>query len=111
MPGRTPPFESRLAPFHRAADDYSKRCGKSTRRESMDQRIINLYHHFTHGGINRRQFLDQLTEKVGSAPPAAPPLPLLQNDYANAALAEPDDPPPVAQHGSYDSPDVRTSGD
>jgi hypothetical protein len=26
----------------------------------MDQRIINLYDQFTHGGMNRRDFLDRL---------------------------------------------------
>ena len=33
----------------------------------MDQRIINLYDQFTHGGMNRRDFLDRLA-----------PQPLLQ---------------------------------
>ena len=27
----------------------------------MDQRIINLYDSFTHGAMNRRDFLDRLT--------------------------------------------------
>ncbi len=28
----------------------------------MDQKIIDLYDRFTHGGINRREFLDRLAE-------------------------------------------------
>ena len=28
----------------------------------MDQRIINLYDRFTHGGMSRREFLDRLAE-------------------------------------------------
>ena len=33
----------------------------------MDQKIINLYDRFTHGGMNRREFLDRLAELAGSA--------------------------------------------
>jgi len=31
----------------------------------MDQRIIDLYDGFTHGGISRRAFLDRLTQIAG----------------------------------------------
>ena len=37
----------------------------------MDQRVINLYHRFTHGGISRREFLDRLADLTGSAAAAA----------------------------------------
>ena len=57
----------------------------------MDQRIIDLYDSFTHGGINRRQFLDRLAEIAGSGAAALALLPLLQNDYARAATVAPDD--------------------
>ena len=43
----------------------------------MDQRIINLYDRFTHGGMNRRDCLDRLAELAGSAAAAAALLPLL----------------------------------
>ena len=36
----------------------------------MDQHIIDLYDRFTHGGINRRDFLDRLADS-----PAPPPRP------------------------------------
>jgi carboxymethylenebutenolidase len=52
----------------------------------MDQRIIDLYDRFTHGGINRREFLDRLTDIAGSSAAALALLPLLQNDYARAAI-------------------------
>src|ERR1700746_2037963 len=65
---------------------YSKRRRKSIRSEIMDQRIINLYHHFTHGGMNRREFLDRLAELVGSTAAAAALFPLVQNNYAQTAL-------------------------
>ncbi|MBV9234761.1 MAG: dienelactone hydrolase family protein [Xanthobacteraceae bacterium] len=57
----------------------------------MDQRIINLYDRFTHGFINRREFLDRLGELAGSAAAAAALVPLLQNDPAKAAAVAPDD--------------------
>ena len=57
----------------------------------MDQRIIDLYDSFTHGGINRREFLDRLAEIAGSSAAALALLPLLQNDYARAATVAPDD--------------------
>jgi len=50
----------------------------------MDQRIIKLYDRFTHGDINRREFLDRLAELAGSSAGAMALLPLLQNDYAKA---------------------------
>ncbi len=50
----------------------------------MDQRIIDLYDSFTHGSINRREFLDRTARIAGSAAAAAALLPLLQNDYAKA---------------------------
>src|SRR6202158_4279298 len=63
----------------------------------MDQKIINLYDRFTHGGMNRREFLDRLAELAGSSAAAVALLPLLQNDYARAAIVPPD------ERVSYDS--------
>ena len=54
----------------------------------MDQRIIDLYDSFTHGGINRREFLDRLSGIAGSSAAALALLPLLQNDYARAATVQ-----------------------
>src|SRR5437660_12510905 len=78
--------------------------------EIMDQRIINLYHLFTHGGMNRREFLDRLAEMVGSTAAAVALVPLLQNDYAKAAIVAPDDPRLAAERVSYDSPKGKISG-
>ena len=50
----------------------------------MDQRIIDLYDSFTHGFINRREFMDRLGVLAGSTAAATAILPLLQNDYALA---------------------------
>jgi carboxymethylenebutenolidase len=50
----------------------------------MDQRIIDLYDDYTHGGMNRRTFLDRLAAMVGSVAGATALLPVLQNNYAHA---------------------------
>ena len=69
----------------------------------MDQKIVDLYDSFTHGGMNRRQFLDRLTEMAGSSAAAVALLPLLQNDYARAAIVPADDPRLAIDKISYDS--------
>ena len=58
----------------------------------MDQKIINLYDRFTHGAMARREFLDRLAQLAGSTAAAAALLPLLQNDYAQAAIVADNDP-------------------
>ncbi len=58
---------------------------------SIDREIIQLYDRFTHGGMDRRAFMEHLTRLAGSAGAAAAMLPLLQNDYARAETVKPDD--------------------
>jgi carboxymethylenebutenolidase len=77
---------------------------------SMDQRIINLYDRFTHGGMTRRDFLDRLAELAGSSAAAVALLPLLQNDYAQAAIVAQDDGRLAADRISYDSPKGKIAG-
>jgi carboxymethylenebutenolidase len=69
----------------------------------MDQRIIDLYDAFTHGGIGRRAFMRRLAGLTGSAAAAAAILPLLRNDYAQAAFVAPDDPRLVSERVNYPS--------
>ena len=76
----------------------------------MDQKIINLYDRFTHGGMNRREFLDRLAELAGSTAAAAALLPLLQNDYARAAIVAADDGRLATERVSYDSPKGKING-
>ena len=76
----------------------------------MDQKIIDLYDRFTHGGIDRRQFLDRLTEIAGSGAAALALLPLLQNDYARAAVVAPDDARLAIDTVSYDAHGARING-
>jgi carboxymethylenebutenolidase len=76
----------------------------------MNQRIIDLYDRFTHGGINRREFLDRLAEIAGSSAAALALLPLLQNDYARAAVVAPDDQRLAIDTVSYDAQGAKISG-
>ncbi len=76
----------------------------------MDQRIVDLYHHFTHGGMSRRAFLDRLTELAGTAAAAAAMVGLLQNDYAKAAIVAADDARLAIDRVSYDSPKGKIGG-
>jgi carboxymethylenebutenolidase len=76
----------------------------------LDQRIVDLYDRFTHGGMNRRDFLDRLASLAGSAVAAAALLPLLQNDYAKAAIVAPDDARLAIDTISYEAPGAKISG-
>jgi carboxymethylenebutenolidase len=57
----------------------------------MDQKFINLFDVFTHGGMNRREFMDKLTLMAGSTAAASVVLGTLQNNYAVAAITEAND--------------------
>src|ERR1044071_6220090 len=69
----------------------------------IDQRIVNLYDRFTHGGMSRRDFLDRLAALTGSSATATALLPVLANDYARAAIVADDDPRLVSDRIAYDS--------
>ncbi len=71
----------------------------------MDQRIIDLYDHFTHGGMSRRAFLDRLAALAGSAAGATALLPILQNNYAQAQTVQENDPRIVGE--TVDIPGVQ----
>lgn len=75
----------------------------------MDQSIIDLYDRYTHGELNRRTFLERLAGIAGSTAAALALLPLLQNDYARAALVAPDDPRLVINTIQYESSPTLTS--
>ena len=58
----------------------------------MDQKYINLFDRFTHGGMSRREFLEKLSLMAGSSAAAFAILPVLENNYANAGVVEATDP-------------------
>lgn len=76
----------------------------------MDQRIIDLYDAFTHGLIDRRSFMDRLAAMAGSTAAALALLPMLQNDYARAAIVPADDARLAIDTVSYDAGGTRISG-
>jgi carboxymethylenebutenolidase len=69
----------------------------------MDQKIIDLYDQFTHGGLSRREFMDRLRKLAGSTAAAVALLPLLQNDYAKAQIVPADDGRLATERVSFDS--------
>lgn len=76
----------------------------------MDQKIINLYDRFTHGGMSRRAFLDRLADLAGSTAAAAALLPLLQNNYAQAAMVPADDRRLATERASFDTAKGKIGG-
>ncbi|HEY3920130.1 MAG TPA: dienelactone hydrolase family protein [Stellaceae bacterium] len=58
----------------------------------MDQKIIELYDDFTHRHLDRRLFLERLTQLVGSTAVAMSVMTALRSDYARAATIAIDDP-------------------
>jgi carboxymethylenebutenolidase len=54
----------------------------------MDRRIIELYDEYTHRPLERRVFLQRLAVLAGSSGAAYALLPLLENNYARAAIVD-----------------------
>jgi carboxymethylenebutenolidase len=77
---------------------------------NLDQRVIDLYDDFTHGGISRRDFLDRLGTLAGSTAAATALLPLLQNNYAQAAIVADNDTRLVTERVAFDSPKGKING-
>jgi len=63
----------------------------------MEQKFIDLFDRYTHGGMNRRDFLERLTALAGSTAAATALLPVLENNYAHAGMVPEDDPALVAE--------------
>lgn len=57
----------------------------------ISKAIISLYDEYTHAPLLRRDFIKRLAALVGSSAAAYAILPMLENNYALAAIIEPDD--------------------
>ena len=57
----------------------------------MRQEIIDLYDAYTHERLDRRIFMDRLARMAGGTAAAAALIPVLQANYAKAAIVPPDD--------------------
>jgi carboxymethylenebutenolidase len=58
----------------------------------MEQKVIDLYDRYTHGGMSRRAFFDKLVMLAGGTAAASALLPVLENNYAYADTVAEDDP-------------------
>ncbi len=67
----------------------------------MDQKIINLFDRFTHGGMNRRDFMEKLSLLAGNTAAATALLPVLENNYARADILPEGDPRITTQNLDY----------
>jgi carboxymethylenebutenolidase len=76
----------------------------------VDQKIIDLYDEFTHGGISRRNFLDRLAQVAGGSAAALALLPALQNNYALAQIIAENDDRLAVGRGEYDAAGGKMSG-
>ena len=68
----------------------------------MEQKYINLFDRFTHGGMNRREFMEKLTILAGSTTAATALLPILENNYAHADILPEGDPRIVSETLKYE---------
>jgi carboxymethylenebutenolidase len=57
----------------------------------MDQQIINLYDEYTHKPLSRSDFIGRLAKMVGSTAAALAILPMLENNYVQAATETDED--------------------
>ena len=76
----------------------------------MDQRFIDLYDEFTHGTMSRRDFMGRLAKLAGSTAAAAALMPMLQNNYAEAAIVAEDDDRLVTETASFEVDGTTMSG-
>ncbi len=67
----------------------------------MDQRMIDLYEEYTHGLLDRRQFLKRLSILTGSTAAGLTLLPLLERSHALAQIVPKDDPRLQTEHLKY----------
>ncbi|HEV3177846.1 MAG TPA: dienelactone hydrolase family protein [Stellaceae bacterium] len=58
----------------------------------MDQRLVDLFNHYTHGGMSRRAFLDRFAALAGGGAAASALLPLIDYNYAKAETVAESDP-------------------
>jgi carboxymethylenebutenolidase len=77
---------------------------------TVSQDIINLFDRFTHGGMDRRSFMQRLTQLAGGTAAASALLSVLENNYAHAEMVAADDSRLKAEDTSYPGPDGAING-
>lgn len=76
----------------------------------MEQRIIDLYDRYTHGGMSRRAFFDRLAIMAGGTAAAAALLTALKSDYALADTIAENDPRIAGEMVTFKAGDQDVSG-
>jgi carboxymethylenebutenolidase len=76
----------------------------------MRQEIIRLYDDYTHERLGRRVFMDRLAALAGGTAAAAALLPILQNNYAKAAIVAEDDARLTTEEISFPGPSGEIRG-
>ena len=71
----------------------------------LDQGVYDLYDHYVHGQINRREFLDQASRYAVAGLTATAMFNFLSPDYVHAQQIEPQDARLKSEYMSYDSPE------
>tara|TARA_R110002020_G_scaffold15555_43_gene55498 strand:+ start:11269 stop:12135 length:867 start_codon:yes stop_codon:yes gene_type:complete len=74
------------------------------------QDIIDLFDTFTHGGMSRRSFMTRLAGLAGGTAAATALLPLLENNYAQAAIVPEDDARIETEQVSFDAEGTEVRG-
>jgi carboxymethylenebutenolidase len=76
----------------------------------MRQEIITLYDDYTHERLGRRVFMDRLATLAGGTAAASALLPILQNNYAKAAIVAEDDARLTTEEISFPGPSGEIRG-
>jgi carboxymethylenebutenolidase len=69
----------------------------------MDRKIKDLYEEYTHGSLDRREFMKRLTALAGSTAAAGAILSSLESNYAQAAGVSKEEPGLTAEYITYAS--------
>jgi carboxymethylenebutenolidase len=75
-----------------------------TDQQKYDQQLLDLYNHYAHGIITRRQFIERAAACTASGATAAVLLGSLSPNYALARQVDPDDESIDTRYEEYDSP-------
>ena len=76
----------------------------------MDQRIINLFDEYTHRPLKRQEFINRLVKLTGSMAAAMAVLPMLEVNYANAAVVNEHDDDIVTEDVTYPGDGIEMKG-
>lgn len=79
-------------------------------KPALPQPIIDLYDEYTHAPLDRRDFLKQLSVMAGGTAAAYALLPVLENNYAQAAQVAPEDTRLLSEDVSFDGPNGALKG-